>query len=79
MLGSVNLEKFEISDGWIIYVKSTLFKIEVSIRNSQDEVELPWTSLELRIDKILEGFSNRELADGEFEKIKEWLNKAIKS
>ena len=78
MLGSVNLEKFEISDGWIIYVKSTLFKIEVSIRNSEDEVELPWTSLELRIDKILEGFSNRELEDGEFEKIKDWLEKKKK-
>ncbi|WP_297520043.1 hypothetical protein [uncultured Clostridium sp.] len=74
MFGQRNLEKFEMSDGWTIYVKSTVFKTEVSLRNSEDEEELPWSELGLRKDNMLEVFSERLLEAGELEKIKEWLS-----
>ena len=74
MFGDTKLEKFEMSDGWIIYVKSTIFKTEVSLRNSEDEEELPWSDLSLRKDTMIEVFSKRELENGEFENIKTWLN-----
>ena len=74
MFGDTKIEKFEMSDGWIIYVKSTIFKTEVSLRNSEDEEELPWSDLSLRKDTMIDVFSKRELEDGEFENIKTWLN-----
>ncbi|MGL4760888.1 MAG: hypothetical protein ACRCWG_05445 [Sarcina sp.] len=74
MFGDTKLEKFEMSDGWTIYVKSTIFKTEVSLRNSEDEGELPWSDLSLRRENMIEVFSKRELEDGELDKIKAWLN-----
>ncbi|MGL5067328.1 MAG: hypothetical protein ACRC6T_05795 [Sarcina sp.] len=74
MFGDTKLEKFEMSDGWTIYVKSTIFKTEVSLRNSEDEEELPWSDLSLRKENMIEVFSKRDLEAGEFDKIKAWLN-----
>ena len=74
MFGDTKLERFEMSDGWTIYVKSTIFKTEVSLRNSEDEEELPWSDLSLRKENMIEVFSKRDLEAGEFDKIKAWLN-----
>lgn len=74
MLGARTLDKFELSDGWTIYIKKTIFKTELSVRDNNDEEELPWSDLDARKNTIIEIFSKRELEDGEFEKLKSWLN-----
>ncbi|MGL4453268.1 MAG: hypothetical protein ACRCTZ_19070 [Sarcina sp.] len=74
MLGARTLDKFELSDGWTIYVKKTIFKTEISVRDNNDEEELPWSDLDARKDTLINIFSNRGLKESEFEKLKSWLN-----